>query len=192
MTAETYHILENFPTKILEGLQQCWKDNDWEEVKDIHKSKFFHYVLDSSHPIYNNFPNCTKIEFYKQIPGVLNSPHLDRGRYCAINLPIEVDFENSYFFIGKHFLLKKYEFEDRNLETDAYHHKSTLKGPIGFYLWDDNLMEKYNLKRPVVFSTKVPHGGVNTDSKTRRVIASVGYADYTYEQVLNMISPEWF
>ena len=192
MTTETYHILENFPIEILQGLKQCWIDNDWKEVKDIHKSKFFHYVLDKSHPIYEHFPGCGAVEFYKQIPGVYNSPHLDRGRWCAINIPIEVDFQNSYFYIGKHFLLKKYQPEERNLGTDAYQHKSTYDGPIGFYHWDDNLMEKYNLEKPVVFSTKVPHGGVNTESKTSRIIASVGYKQYTYEQLLNMLPPEWF
>ena len=192
MTTETYHILENFPSEILQGLKQCWKNNNWAEVKDIYKSKFFHYVLDNSHSIYENFPGCAAVEFYEQIPGVLNSPHLDRGRWCAINIPIEVDFQNSYFYIGKHFLLKKYQPEERNLETDAYQHNAGYRGPNGFYHWDDRLMEKYNLENPVVFSTKVPHGGVNTKSKTNRIIASIGYVDYTYEQLLNMLPPEWF
>lgn len=191
MTAETYQILENFPKKLIEDLTQCWKDNDWEEVKDIYKSRFFHYLLDNSHPLYDSFPDCVKIEFYEQIPGVLNSPHLDRGRWCAINVPIEVDFENSYFYVGKHFFLEKYQKDDKD-SAAIYRHKASTDGPTGFYYWSDTLMEKYNLEKPVIFSTKVPHGGVNTDSSTRRIIASISYVKYTYEQLLNRLPPEWF
>jgi len=188
---ETYYKLNNFPEKIIQDIKQSWIDNDWKIIIDTYKSQFFHYRLDRSKKVYEHFPECDKIEFYEQIPGVKNRPHSDRGRFAAINIPVEVDYANSFFYIGKYFDLAEYS-RDFGPKVVTQGNKSNKLGQPVFYKYDEKLMEKYNLRTPVIFDTKVPHGGVNTDCPTRRIIASISYQQYTYEQVLGMISPEWF
>ena len=181
---ETYYKLNNFPKNIIQDFLQCWTDNKWEKVVDTYKGRNFKYNLAKSNIIYKNFVGCSKIEFYQQPAGGVGLPHQDRHRLCAVNIPIEVDYSNSYFFIGKSFDQKKY----KQIPVD----RKSKETATSMYMYDDKKMLKYNLEKPIVFDTNVPHGGSNTESNTRRIIASVTYLDYTYEQVLNMLPPEWF
>ena len=53
-------------------------------------------------------------------------------------------------------------------------------------------MEKYNLEHPVLFSTKVPHGGNNRRATSYRTIVSIGATNRKYEEVIHRLPPEWF
>ena len=53
-------------------------------------------------------------------------------------------------------------------------------------------MDKYNLEHPVLFSTKVPHGGNNRRAKTHRTIVSIGATNRKYEEVIHRLPTEWF
>lgn len=188
---QTYHILHNFPSEIQQQILDVWKAQQWKEVKEVVNNKFWHYVLDNSNKLYEHFPYMDCIEYYEVAPGMRNSPHLDRGRWCALNFPVEVDYDNSFFHCGKYFWLGHYKLDEEKV-AKGYTHTAGEKGPKGFYLWEENLMDKYSLEKPVFFSTKVPHGGDNKKSNTKRVICSIGCTNYTYDQVIHMLPPEWF
>lgn len=189
---QTYHIMHNFPQDLQDEIINVWKDQIWKEVKEVVPGKFWHYVLDKNHPLKQKFEFMDAVEYYEVAPNFANSPHLDRGRWCALNIPVEVDFENSFFHCGKYLWLGHYTLDPEKNKFNSYLHQAGEQGPKGFFLWDDNLMEKYDLKRPVLFNSKVPHGGNNKYASTNRVICSVGCTRYTYDQVLNMLPLEWF
>jgi len=189
---QTYHVLNNFPQDIMQEIMRVWKDQNWKEVKEVVPYRFWHYVLEKDHPLKRHFEFMDAIEYYEVAPGFKNSPHLDRGRWCAINIPVEVDTENSFFHCGKYLWLGHYELDPSKNDGNSYLHAAGEKGPKGFFLWDDDLIEKYNLEKPVLFNSKVPHGGDNIHATTNRVIASIGCTRYTYDQIINIIPPEWF
>lgn len=189
---QTYHILHNFPDHLKTKILNVWEEQKWKEVKEVVPSRFWHYVLDKDNNLYNDFPMVDCIEYYEVAPGFANSPHLDRGRWCAINVPVEVDYKNSFFHCGKYLWLGHYDLDPKKNDANSYLHTANEDGPKGFFLWNEELMDKYNLEKPVLFSTKVPHGGDNKLSKTNRVIASLGVSNKTYDQILNILPPEWF
>lgn len=188
----TFQVLNNFPQDLQQRLIDIWHEQDWEVEKDVFEGKFFHYGLRKDHPIYQEFPGAYVIEYYEVVPGFSNSPHLDRGRWAAINAPIIVDFENSFFYCGKYFYLGNYTPNAERMEEGYKHEVQNKKGPVGFFEKEWEKMYKYNLEKPVLFSSKVPHGGNNKNGKFNRVIASISYVDYTYEQVINALPPEWY
>lgn len=188
--AETFYKIKNFPKDIKQELCEAWSENKWQEIKEVVPNRMWHYCLNYDHKLSTYFEAECYIEYYVVSSGCSNRPHLDRGRLCAINVPIEVDYENSFFFCGKYMRLGLYK-EDV-LQTTSYGHKTKYKGRNGFYVYQDKMFETYNLEDPVIFSTKVPHGGNNIAGKTPRVIASVGFPNDTYEQVLNNLPNEWF
>lgn len=189
---ETFYILKNFPQDIMQDIVDQWYQGEWKSVKETVLGKMWHYCLRDDHPLMELFPDKNSIEYYYTSVGAFNTPHLDRGRWCALNFPIQVDFENSYFHCGKHFWLGKYTPKDMSKHQSTYSHKSDLNGPTGFYEFEESKFEKYNLEQPVVFSTKVPHGGHNKHGKFDRVICSIGFQSTTYEELLNRLPPEWF
>lgn len=188
---ETFQILNNFPQDLMEKIKQQWKNGDWKDVKETVPGNMWHYRAHDDHPLTKFFPPKARIEYYVTSVGAFNTPHLDRGRWSAINLPITVDYENSYFHCGKHFWLGNYTPKDMGQYQSTYSHNSTLNGPTGFYLFEESKFEKYNLEKPVVFSTKVPHGGYNKYGRFDRVICSIGFRQ-TYEELINILPPEWF
>lgn len=191
--AETFQILHGFPQEIIEELRAIWENEEYDVTKEVVPSKFWHYQLtDKNHPVYRHFEHFQMIEYYKVAPGFRNSPHLDRGRWAAINIPIEVDLENSYFYTGKHIWLGNYEWDPEKNDTNSYLHDASEHGPKGFYRLTEDQAIKYNLEKPVIFNTKVPHGGNNVNASTMRTIVSVGVTNKKYEEIINLLPREWF
>ena len=189
---ETFYILKNFPQDIMQDIVDQWYQGEWKAIKEVVPGNMWHYCAHDDHSLTKFLPTNARIEYYVTSVGAFNTPHLDRGRWSAINVPISVDIENSYFHCGKHFWLGKYTPKDMSKHQSTYSHKSDLNGPTGFYEFEEDNFEKYNLEHPVVFSTKVPHGGHNKHGRFDRVICSIGFHRTTYEELLNILPPEWF
>lgn len=186
----TFTIIENFPDDLLQELKEIWNQGQWKEVKEANPGKMYHHCLDSKHPIFKEFPKeANTLEYYSNPPHTANGPHLDRGRWSAMNIPIEMDHENSYFLTGKTHLLKTYKIKE-HLNYQKGHTVDNLKGPTGFFYEEEGKFDYYNLEKPVLFSTKTPHGFANNSDKPR-VLLSVTF-QYTYEQMLNILPLDWF
>ena len=192
--AETFYKLPNFPKELIEELRAVFENKEYDTVKEVVPERFWHYCLnDKTHPVYRHFSDdFDMIEFYTVAPGFKNSPHLDRGRWCALNISLEADLDNSFFFAGKYFHTHHYEWDAEKNESNSYLHEANEHGPKGFYKWDKEKMEKYNLEHPVLFSTKVPHGGNNAKATSFRTIVSIGATKRKYEEVIHRLPPEWF
>lgn len=188
----TFTILENFPNDLLQELKDIWNQGEWYKELEASPGAMWHHCLRLDHPIFKKFPEETRtLEYYSNPPHTANGPHLDRGRWSALNIPIDVDHDNSYFLTGKTHLLKVYERKTwLDKDPKAHGHDVKAYGPVGFFKEQEGKFDYYNLEKPVLFSTKTPHGFAN-NSDTSRVILSVTF-DLTYEQMLNILPSEWF
>ena len=186
----TFTILENFPQDLLDELKAIWAEGDWYKELEASPGAMWHHCLKSSHPIFERFPEETKtVEFYSNPPHTANGPHLDRGRWSAMNIPIDMDHDNSYFMTGKTHLLKVYKKKE-HLNYETSHQLERELGPRGFFYEEEGKFDYYNLEKPVLFSTKTPHGFANNSDRSR-VLCSVTF-DAKYEQMINILPPEWF
>jgi hypothetical protein len=186
----TFTILENFPQDLLDELKAIWYEGDWKREIEASPGSMWHHHLRASHPIFERFPEETRtLEYYSNPPHCGNGPHLDRGRWSAMNIPIEMDHENSYFFAGKTHLLKGYT-RKRHLDQYKDGHKVNSTGPIGFFKEEEGKFDYYNLEKPVLFSTKTPHGFANNSDRPRVLLSAT--FNLTYEQMLNILPEEWF
>ena len=188
----TFTILENFPQDLLDELKSIWAEGNWQNEIEASPGAMWHHHLRSSHPIFEKFPEETRtLEYYSNPPHTENGPHLDRGRWSAMNIPIDMDHDNSYFMTGKTHLLKHYERKTwLDKDESAHGHKVKTHGPTGFFREQEGKFDYYNLEKPVLFSTKTPHGFVNNSDRPR-ILLSVTF-DLTYEQMLNILPEEWF
>jgi len=182
----TFCILENFPDKLQKRLIDIWKEKEWKRVIDASPS-MKHYHLPTKHEIFQEFPDACTVEYYENTPHSNASPHLDRGRWCAINVPIVVDTDKSCFLTGKYFQLTKYRRKEDRIN---YAFTTEERGPKGFFHEDEELYDYYNLEKPVIFCTKVPHGYHN-NADTNRVLCSITF-DKKWEEVLHLIPQEWY
>ena len=184
----TFCILENFPEKLHKRLIDIWKEGNWKRVVEANPGVMTHYHLAIQHEIFKEFPFARSVEYYSNTPHSEASPHLDRGRWCAINVPIIVNTEKSCFMAGKYFHLTKYR-RKTHLD-DSYAFTTPEDGPKGFYYEDEELFNYYNLEKPVIFCTKVPHGYHN-DCDTERVLCSITF-EKKWEEMLHLIPQEWY
>lgn len=125
------------------------------------------------------------IEFYVGIPKTYkSSPHTDRGRSVAINIPVEVDLQNSNAFFGKYFGLKNYPSQNTNNYKFSLNSKETrYKKEINERYQGDYIAEYYDnvtLDCPVLFDPSVPHGGYNK-ADTQRVLMSLTFDSLDYK-----------
>lgn len=184
----TFYVLENFPEKLHNKLKEIWNQGNWVNTLDADPGVMTHYHLSVKHEIFDELPYAKSVEYYANTPRSTAAPHLDRGRWCAINVPIDVDTKNSCFMTGKYFHLNKYK---RKTHLDnSYAFKTVEDGPSGFYYEDKDLFDYYNLEKPVIFCTKVPHGFHN-DCDTERVLCSITF-DKKWEEVLHLIPQDWY
>lgn len=182
--SETFYILKNFPQYLIEELKKEFSNKINGTMTQVLKQ----YHLPVDHKIMEYFPKSWMIEYFVIPKNFATPPHLDRKRLCAINIPIEVDCQNSFFFCGKHLWLGNYKKLDVQYPYDA----SNGVGPMGYYEYNAEDYLTYNMENPVIFSTKIPHGGNNRAGSFDRIICTIGYRDLTYEQLLNDIPTEWF
>lgn len=182
--AETFYILNNFPDDLKKELETEFSSKTEGPMQPGLKQ----YYLPTDNRLMKLFPKSWQIGYLGIPKNKLVPAHLDRKRLCAINVPIRVDFKNSFFVCGNHLWLGRYKQSDTR-----YPYSTDIGiGPEGFYEVDSENYSTYNLEKPVVFSTKVPHGGDNVNGDFDRIICTIGYRDLSYEQLLNEIPSEWF
>ena len=188
---KTWMILENFPEDLLQELKDIWQEGEWYKELEASPGNMWHHCLREHHPVYANLPEEAKtLQYYSNPPHSGNGPHLDRGRWSAMNIPIDVDHDNSYFLTGKTHLLKGYE---RKRYLDQYkdgHEVKSTNGPVGFFREEKDKFDYYNLEKPVLFSTKTPHGFANNSDRPR-ILLSITF-NQTYEQMIHILPEEWF
>jgi hypothetical protein len=185
---QPFYVLKNFPVELKEKIQQQYYKNDWIRTKEAVPRKMFQYEPSNSADLLSYFPEATSIEYFVFNPGSKNTPHLDRPRFAAISIPIKIDHENSFFYCGKYDSLNEYV-----TKKNAYTNRNTkILGSSGFFVYEPEKFIQYNLEHPIVFSTKIPHGGNNEKSNIPRIICSISYQDTDYETVVNQLPQEWF
>lgn len=177
----TYKILNNLPEEFSNNIKKYWNKN--KDVLDLQEYTlydiFYHRVKNTE--LYNSIlENFTiRNKNFEAIPTFavffvgpseigITQPHKDKERSAALNIPIQVDLENSFFY-------------------------SNNTGMINWEMWEykkENFAH-YNLEKPCLINTKVTHGYANF-SKEVRVICSISYKDeITYEEILKNLPDEW-
>ncbi len=198
------HLKLHNLTEVVSEAKNIWNtiDHSTENNEDI---KFYrqasktmgHYSLGKVTPRWNYFRDHFKelsdipmlIEFYTGMEKYYkSSPHTDRGRSVAINVPVEVDLQHSNAFFGKYFELDKYptptnhgyEFTVATKETN--YKKEINERYQGNY--EPEYYDDVDLDCAVLFDPAVPHGGWNK-ADTQRVIMSISFEEMDYNYAYN-------
>lgn len=167
----TFTIINNFPDDLLAKVKAVWDEGVFTNITEVNPGIMVHYWLQMEHELFDYFPKeTTTLEYYLNPPKVANGLHLDRGRFSALNIPVQVDTHKSLFGIGKTDDLTYY-----TPKQDSYTFETDEKGEKGFFEYEKHKMLYYNLEKPVLFNTKVPHGLVN-NSNTERILLSVTFS----------------
>ena len=182
-----YHILKNLPQEFLDLIKEEWliaKPNlkNSADFRYVVADKNQDYVLiNKSHKIYdivNKFISVPNegLSFLINNPNTgLGPVHIDASRMCAINIPLEVDFINSCFFI------ENQECTERPFHNqDGQLHPGTKR-----FLYEPQKYDYYNSREPVLMNTKKTHGFFNY-SNNSRVLFSISFTR-PYEEVLSEI-----
>jgi hypothetical protein len=196
-----YYIVVN--NLIPDDAKTVWnivKDNITDDNDDIRSQRkctdFFYHVNLGQHNIKWNVlqqhyksitPEIPLLEFYIAEPYYhMASPHTDRVRSVAINIPIQVDLENSNAFFGKSTNLedyqhikqqnKSYTFKITNAEGNVIEDRNENYKGVYHQEYYDNV----KLTHPVLFNPAMPHGGWNK-SNSKRVILSLSWFDINFE-----------
>jgi|TARA_B110000261_G_C13093925_1_gene360976 hypothetical protein len=205
MTLQSHYKLDNAPVKIVQDAIDIWNSisHDTENNPDI---KFYrqaaenlgHYSLGKNLSKYTHFRDhflevsseepCL-VEFYVGCPKhYISSPHTDRGRKVAINIPIEVDLDKSTAFFGKYSDLSKYpQHKPDQLALGALFSPPEVINQR----YDGNYVPEYYdtaiLDNPVIFNPTLPHGGSNT-ADSQRVLMSLSWYTFSYETAISKLS----
>ena len=179
---KNFEILNNFPKKIIKNLKEFWEINkDAPLVKGVSFRR-----LDLSDKELESFkremniPNITHGGYYVGAGHQHLETHID-GRPTSLNIPIELDLDNSFFYSSKN--PESYYAE---LRKDLY----KLQKYCASRPYNDEQFEKYNVETPILINTHVPHGMMNFSDK-RRVLFGITFKDTKYEDVLKTIPTEW-
>ena len=170
-------ILKNFPTAVMDAfyqiygcrfkgrpLQHQWTPEHAASVLESSDLQFLNQFL----PL-----PAHMIELY-YISGTA-LPHIDRGRKTALQIPIDIDLENSFIFSVK----------DKDLSNLLPVQDSSFTPrdvvavndpPNWFYRWNEALFDKYNLEYPVLHNVAMPHGTIHSSAR-KAIFFSVTYKD---------------
>ena len=180
----TFTVLNNFPKDLLLKVKAVWHAGIWENIIKVNPGVMHHYWLHTEHELFNFFPKeSLTLEYYLNPPHVFGAVHLDRGRFSALNIPVQVDTNNSFFGIGKTDDLSYYTRKE-----GVFTFETSEKGEKGFFTYEKHKMLHYNLEKPVLFNTKVPHGLVN-NADTERILLSVTFSK-TYNEMKDILK-DW-
>lgn len=133
--------------------------------------------------------NCL-VEFYLGSPKTyMSRPHVDRGRRVGLNIPIQVDLDNSATYFGKYNDLTMYDNSRVKREfsstlTDSKGKLFEAINPEFKGIFVEDLYDIVRLENPVVFNAGKPHGGFNK-STNLRVIMSLSWTNTTFEEFIN-------
>jgi hypothetical protein len=162
-------ILNNFPKEVMDEFRNLYelkyKDTNPEQTwSDIHKAsivpeKYLHHFN-------TMLPEpLVGLELYFVEPGKRMSAHVDRGRRTALQIPIDMDHENTYTFACKH---RDYSLLKPSNHTFMKEVTSVLNAPPAwFFEWDDEQFDTYNLELPVLQNVGHVHGGANFSNRRR-------------------------
>ena len=189
---KTFEILNGISDDIIEHIRYVWNTSDLDDAEN-----FTNYSLDKhqdyiqishTHDLYTYFGSI--LDFSFGLSFLVNHPfsglgpiHTDGARHCAINFPIQVDLENSNFMSAKTFDTK---CSLREPDPNEPVNKNALR-----FEYEPEKYVFYNLRKPIVASTKVAHTAYNY-SKDKRVLLSITPHSMTYDKTLECIPRDWF
>ena len=180
----TFNVVNNFPNDLLEKVKAVWHEGVFTNITEVNPGIMHIYWLRVDHDLFDYFPKeSTTLEYYLNPPHVINGLHLDRGRFSALNIPVQVDTNNSFFGIGKTDDLSYYTRKE-----GVFTFETSEKGEKGHFEYEKDKMLHYNLEKPVLFNTKVPHGLVN-NADTERILLSVTFSK-TYNEMKDILK-DW-
>lgn len=166
-------ILKNMPQEIIDTFKTYYNEN-FKNVEPQSQWSDIHYAdsipRDDAEELKKLFKTVDihAIEIYTVLGPRRMSPHIDRGRSCAIQIPVDVDLENNYTYAVKGDNYKdlirpgidhRPGKKDIQYVNDVEHY---------FFKWDPDRYDTYNLEYPVLQNTSVPHGGHNLNNSTRK------------------------
>lgn len=186
---ETVYELTKFPDTLITEFKNLWIKLSAEPGVEVSKEEMWKYKVPKYERVYSYFPEANLIEYYSMAPNFVNTPHLDRGRWCALNIPIKNNPPYTDFFIGKYFHLAKYIERPRR---DPYYDNTTELGPTGMFVYEEEKFVHNEFVTPLLFSTKIPHGGTNKHNTDYRVLATITFNNKKFEEVINILPPQWF
>ena len=183
-----YHILNGIPQEALNMIQE-----EWEFVKENLRDNpiFSHYiradeyqdyaVINETHKLHDIVKSFIDIPYdhlmflISDAKSGLGPVHIDAGRCCAINIPLEVDFINSCFFIANQ------ECTERPFHEGEPVNKGTKR-----FLYEPQRYDYYNVRKPILIDTKQAHGFFNHAASTR-VLFSISFANISYTEVMSRL-----
>lgn len=178
-----YQILKGIPKDSLDNIK-----NEWELSKgNLRDNSHFYYmsideyqdlaIVNDSHPLHDIVKSFIDIP-YDHIMFLISNAnsglgpiHIDAGRGCGINIPLEVDFVNSCFFIANQ------ECTERPFHDGEPVHEGTKR-----FFYEPEKYDYYNVREPIVINTKKAHGFFN-HSNTTRVLFSISF-NQSYEEII--------
>jgi|TARA_R110001592_G_scaffold61672_11_gene188356 hypothetical protein len=192
----TFKILENFPDKLLKDIQKQWYGFPQHPLGDAYHKRYAadeyqdYIFINKPHPLYDilfEYFNCDMyLTYLRNKPRSGNGPvHTDSKREACINIPIEVDLLNSSFYMAR---MHYKEPTVRKPNEDEPVNEGALR-----FEWEPEKYLFYNLKKPILFSTKQAHGAYNY-SDNERVLLSVTFKNEVrdFQSVMNIIPKDWF
>jgi len=189
----TYRILEKSPQSLIDQITYYWlKDRynlEQNDTLDFWRADHTQdcIIPNSNHKlneIVNQFLpiNHSGIMYSRNLPKCGLSPvHIDSNinRGCAINIPLNVDLNWSFFFIGPENCTERPIVEGEQINSGSKR-----------YEYEPEKYQYYNLKKPILLDTKKPHGFANF-AETDRVILSISFSE-NYEYILDNLPKDWF
>ena len=166
-------ILKNMPQEITDTFKTYYNKN-FKDVEPQSQWSDIHYAdlvpTKDAEELKKLFKNVDihEIEIYTILGPRRMGPHIDRGRSCAIQIPIEIDLKNNYTYA-----IKNNNYDD--LIKPEIDHKPGKEGieyvnnlDHYFFKWDSSRYDMYNLEYPILQNVSVPHGGHNLNNNTRK------------------------
>lgn len=137
---------------------------------------------------------CT-FNLFVAYPGRIDPLHIDSSRSCAINFAVDVDHDKSYFRISESLGIEGFEELDLPEEWKypkwrKYAHDDKKRGWFDESKVSEDKILKYDLKSPIIFHCKTPHGGANHNDKTRTIF-SIGFRK-PKQEIMKHLPKEWF
>lgn len=185
-------ILPKFPKEIISTVKDFWTEDQHHVKTDSDKFFFDHVdetqdsiIINPVHKLYDIFDDVLPINYksmlyLRSFPYVGVTPvHSDWNRKASLMIAIEVDFNDSHFFIGGEEECTKRPHEDWE---DVYEGSQRFK-------YEPEKYHFYNYLNPCVFNAKKAHGFANY-AMTQRVVLSVSF-DEEYDYVSEALHKEW-
>lgn len=132
-------------------------------------------------PIYKKFKNARQLFDFAEVmyvpPHNYVMPHIDADRYCAINIPVLGDFENSYLAF-----FNKGEQEFPNL----YEENGEMIQKNGGAYPDATIDYKVSYTYPTLINVSKIHNVINETEQNRIVLSLTFKQEHRYEDILDL------